>query len=617
MSTAPPLHSPGDAGCPSPEPGSADQQLAADLAVLPGLDLDALRALWRRRLRGTPPALPRPLLVRLLAYRLQARAFSDLDSESARTLDRIAKESHRRRQAGEERSTAVPPVAAVPRPMGLKPGTVLMRDHGSETHHVMIVAYGFAWRRHHLRQPIGDRPGHHGHALERAALLRSARTRQARQRRCRIMSSLADRNRGAPAKASKPLRCAIYTRKSTEYGLEQEFNSHDNQREAGEAYVKNQAHEGWRPLPEPYDDGGFSGGGLERPALQRLLGEVEAGRVDVVVVYKVDRLTRSLADFAKLVELFDRHGVSFVSVTQAFNTTNSMGRLTLNVLLSFAQFEREVTGERIRDKIAASRRKGMRTGGPVPLGYKVVDKKLVPEPGEAATVRSIFARYLTAGSLGALMAELDAGGVVTKASPRRDGSLRGGVRFRLGSLAALLRNRCYVGEVVHKGRHFPGEHTANVEREIFGAVQAKLTAGARRAGQENRAAPALLTGLIRDSRGHRMTPEHGAEEGAALSLLRVLRPGPGPQAQGGQPASGRRARRRGVGARSPSRGRAGSARACGGPGGLAGCDRVGGGGPHRPARDRAPGRSRSPQGRYPGRTLAGAAKPPARHPERP
>ena len=328
------------------------------------------------------------------------------------------------------------------------------------------------------------------------------------------MSCLADRNRGAPAKASKPLRCAIYTRKSTEYGLEQEFNSLDNQREAGEAYVKSQAHEGWRPLPDAYDDGGFSGGSLERPALRRLLGEVAAGRVDIVVVYKVDRLTRSLADFAKLVELFDRHGVSFVSVTQAFNTTNSMGRLTLNVLLSFAQFEREVTGERIRDKIAASRRKGMRTGGPVPLGYSVVEKKLVPEPAEAETVRSIFAGYLAAGSLGALMAELDAGGVVTKVSPRRDGSVRGGVRFRLGPLAALLKNRCYVGEVVHKGRHFPGEHAAIVEREVFDAVQARLAVGARRAGQESRAAPALLTGLIHDSCGHRMTPSTAQKKGA-------------------------------------------------------------------------------------------------------
>src|SRR5215210_6110688 len=186
------------------------------------------------------------------------------------------------------------------------------------------------------------------------------------------------------------LRCAIYTRVSTEHGLEQEFNSLDSQREASEAYVKSQAHEGWRCLPARYDDGGFSGGSMERPALQRLLGEIRSRRIDVIVVYKVDRLTRSLTDFAKLVELFDAHGVSFVSVTQAFNTTTSMGRLTLNVLLSFAQFEREVTGERIRDKVAASKRKGMRMGGPVPLGYAVKDKKLVINPEEAERVRTIF-----------------------------------------------------------------------------------------------------------------------------------------------------------------------------------------------------------------------------------
>src|SRR3954453_20708935 len=212
----------------------------------------------------------------------------------------------------------------------------------------------------------------------------------------------------------KALRCAIYTRVSTDQGLEQEFNSLDSQRESAEAYVKSQAHEGWRCLPALYDDGGFSGGSLERPALQRLLSDIRAKQVDVVVVYKVDRLTRSLADFAKLVELFDQHGVSFVSVTQAFNTTNSMGRLTLNVLLSFAQFEREVTAERIRDKIAASKRKGMRMGGPVPLGYDVENKKLVINPEEAERVRLIFRRYLDLGCLTKLLRDLEERGFVTK-----------------------------------------------------------------------------------------------------------------------------------------------------------------------------------------------------------
>src|SRR3954449_2841246 len=202
------------------------------------------------------------------------------------------------------------------------------------------------------------------------------------------------------------LRCAIYTRVSTEHGLEQDFNSLDAQREASEAYIKSQAHEGWRCLPARYDDGGFSGGSLERPAVEQLLADIRAGLIDLVVVYKVDRLTRSLADFAKLVELFDQHGVSFVSVTQAFNTTTSMGRLTLNMLLSFAQFEREVTGERIRDKIAASKKRGMRVGGPVPLGYEVRDKRLVPHAREAEQVRLIFRRYLELGCLTALMRDL-------------------------------------------------------------------------------------------------------------------------------------------------------------------------------------------------------------------
>jgi site-specific DNA recombinase len=307
----------------------------------------------------------------------------------------------------------------------------------------------------------------------------------------------------APA---KPLRCAIYTRKSTEQGLEQEFNSLDNQREAAEAYVKSQAHEGWRLLPEAYDDGGYSGGSLERPALQRLLSEVQAGRVEVIVVYKVDRLTRALSDFAKLVELFDALGVSFVSVTQAFNTTTSMGRLTLNVLLSFAQFEREVTAERIRDKIAASKKKGLRMGGPVPLGYKVREKKLVIDLAEAEQVQGIFARYLELGCLNTLAADLRERGVLTKVSPRRDGTSRGGIPFSKGPLANLLRNRTYIGEVIHEGQHDRGEHAPIVSPELFEAVQAALSAKAQAdgAGRANRGS--LLRGLLFDDRGNGMTP---------------------------------------------------------------------------------------------------------------
>src|SRR5438105_4946243 len=233
----------------------------------------------------------------------------------------------------------------------------------------------------------------------------------------------------------KVFRCAIYTRKSTEHNLDLDFNSLDAQREACEAYIKSQAHEGWRLIPDRYDEGGLSGASLDRPALQALLSDVGTGKIDVVVVYKVDRLTRSLADFAKLVELFDQHQVSFVSVTQSFNTTSSMGRLTLNVLLSFAQFEREVIGERVRDKIAASKRKGIWVGGPVPLGYASIGKKLVVVPEEAEPVRTIFTRYIELGSIGALVENLDRSGIRTTQRQRTDGRTMGGVRFGVGPLA--------------------------------------------------------------------------------------------------------------------------------------------------------------------------------------
>src|SRR5436853_580141 len=242
-------------------------------------------------------------------------------------------------------------------------------------------------------------------------------------------------------------RCAIYTRKSSEEGLDQEFNSLAAQREACEAYIRSQQHEGWLLAKTHYDDGGFTGGNLERPAAQRLLTDIRARRIDVVVVYKVDRLTRSLADFARLVELFDAQGVSFVSVTQQFNTTSSMGRLTLNMLLSFAQFEREVTGERIRDKIAASKRRGLWMGGPVPLGYDVQDRKLLVNEAEAGTVRHIMQRYCDLSSVRELVEELAAAGLRTKIQRRTSGPHRGGVPFRRGTLFHLLKNRIYLGEI--------------------------------------------------------------------------------------------------------------------------------------------------------------------------
>jgi DNA invertase Pin-like site-specific DNA recombinase len=308
--------------------------------------------------------------------------------------------------------------------------------------------------------------------------------------------------------------CAIYTRKSSEEGLEQEFNSLDAQREACEAYIRSQKHEGWKPIRTHYDDGGFSGGTMDRPGLRELLGDIEAGQVQVVVVYKVDRLTRSLADFAKIIETFDTHGVSFVSVTQQFNTTSSMGRLTLNVLLSFAQFEREVTGERIRDKIAASKRKGMWMGGNPPLGYDITDKKLVVIEREAETVRQIFRRYAELGSVRSLKAKLDQAGVVSKIRQYKSGRRVGGKLFTRGALYHMLQNRIYLGEIVHKDNIYPGEHNAIVEQDLWDQVQDTLAANRtdRRSGA-NAMEPSLLTGLLLDADGSRLTPSHASKAG--------------------------------------------------------------------------------------------------------
>src|SRR5215212_4630560 len=275
--------------------------------------------------------------------------------------------------------------------------------------------------------------------------------------------------------APKLVRCAIYSRVSTEQGLEQDFNSLHAQYDASQAYIRSQAHAGWALLRGKYDDGGFSGGNTDRPGLQRLLADVRSRKIDVIVVYKVDRLTRSLADFAKLVELFDQHNVSFVSVTQQFNTTTSMGRLTLNVLLSFAQFEREVTSERIRDKIAASKRKGLWIGGMVPLGYDAKDRKIWVNEEEAERVRTIFRRYLELGSLAPLMGDLRRQGIVTKLRTLKPGKTVGGIPFTRGGLAYLLRNRFYLGEVAFKDEVLQGEQPAILDRELFDAAQIKLS----------------------------------------------------------------------------------------------------------------------------------------------
>jgi site-specific DNA recombinase len=315
------------------------------------------------------------------------------------------------------------------------------------------------------------------------------------------------------ARSTKLVRCAIYTRVSTDQGLEQDFNSLDAQFEASQAYIRSQAHAGWSLLRAKYDDGGFSGGNIERPALQRLLEDVRSGKIDVIVVYKVDRLTRSLADFAKLVELFDRHNVSFVSVTQQFNTTTSMGRLTLNVLLSFAQFEREVTSERIRDKIAASKRKGLWVGGMAPLGYDTKDRKITVNEQEAERVRTIFRGYLKLGSLNLLMVDLQKRGIVTKVRKLKTGETVGGIPFTRGSLAHLLRNRFYIGEVTFKGEVLTGEQPAIVERDLFEAVQAKLSEQMNSHNAARINSDALLMGRIFDDRGNRMSPSHACKGG--------------------------------------------------------------------------------------------------------
>src|SRR4051812_33782282 len=308
-------------------------------------------------------------------------------------------------------------------------------------------------------------------------------------------------------------RCAIYTRKSSEEGLEQEFNSLAAQREACEAYIRSQQHEGWLSARNRYDDGGFSGGNLERPAAQRLLTDIRAGRIGSVVVYKVDRLTRSLADFARLVELFDAQGVSFVSVTQQFNTTSSMGRLTLNVLLSFAQFEREVTGERIRDKIAASKKKGLWVGGVVPLGYSVEDKKLVVEESEAEIVRLIFRGYLELGSLPALQRDLREKGIRTRPRVLSSGRQIGGVPLTIGPLNYILRNRVYLGEINHQRESYRGEHSAIIEPALFDAVQTKLSGNLVERTRLRLASGALLARRIFDDRGNRMSPSYAIKKG--------------------------------------------------------------------------------------------------------
>jgi DNA invertase Pin-like site-specific DNA recombinase len=314
----------------------------------------------------------------------------------------------------------------------------------------------------------------------------------------------------------KTTRCAIYTRKSSDEGLDQSFNSLDAQREACASFIASQKHEGWTALPAIYDDGGFSGGSMDRPALQRLLADAENGSVDVVVVYKVDRLTRSLSDFARLTELFDRNGVSFVSVTQQFNTSTSMGRLTLNVLLSFAQFERELAGERIRDKIALSKRRGMWVGGLPPLGYDGIDKQLVVNEAEAKTVRLIFRRYLEVGSIAELKRALDAVGIVSKRRSFSDGKAAGGVSLSRGAIYQILQNRLFRGEIAYRGEVHAGKHEPIIDEKLWTAVQQRLANQSQRPrGNRNASSveSSMLTGLVFDGDGNRLTPTYASKRG--------------------------------------------------------------------------------------------------------
>ena len=331
------------------------------------------------------------------------------------------------------------------------------------------------------------------------------------------------------AEKPKKLRCAIYTRKSTEDGLEQDFNSLDAQREACAAYILSQASEGWEAVAELYDDGGWSGGTMKRPAITQLLDDVKAGKVDVIVVYKVDRLTRSLADFAKIVEILDDNEASFVSVTQSFNTTTSMGRLTLNVLLSFAQFEREVTGERIRDKVAASKKKGMWMGGGVPFGYEVVERHLVINQSEAEKVRWMFERYTELKSVPQLVEEMAAKGIKTRMRFWKTGKVVGGITFKTGTVTHLLQNPVYVGKVKHKENIYDGAHQPIISQELFDLVQSNFQTNRRTSalGKKSRN-PSLLTGIITDPDGKPMTPTH-ATKGSKRFRYYVTRTQPGDQ----------------------------------------------------------------------------------------
>lgn len=446
--------------------------LSKRIASLCEMTPAALRAEWRKVYRTAAPELSPDLLARGIAFRMQEKELGALTASLERRLQTLANET----VTGK---TAPLPVSTI-----LRPGMQLVRSWRGRTHSVDVTEDGFVW---------------------------SGGTYTS-------LSSVAHAITGT--KWSGPRFFGLRGKTDITLSLEQEFNSLDAQREACAAFILSQRHEGWNLLPEQYDDGGFSGGNMNRPAMQQLLADVETGKVDVIVVYKVDRLTRSLADFAKIVEVLDAKGASFVSVTQAFNTTTSMGRLTLNVLLSFAQFEREVTGERIRDKIAASKKKGLWMGGPVPLGYEVRERKLVVHEAEAKTVQHLFRRYLEMSSVRELIEVLDREGVRTKMQIRASGPHRGGIPFAKGSLYYLLKNRTYLGEIIHKGDSYPGEHQAIVPKDLWDAVQEKLATNAKAQKLQKRARhTSLLAGLLHDGLGRRMSPAMRANRASATATM--------------------------------------------------------------------------------------------------
>ncbi|MEX2616402.1 MAG: recombinase family protein [Alphaproteobacteria bacterium] len=463
-----------------------------EIALLSDLPYAGLVACWLSRLGTRPPkGLSRKLLLLALAYRIQADAFGDLDSRTDRCLRAVV--------SGDRE--ALPP--RVPSTPVLKPGMRLMREWNGRTHVVDVTETGLLWNEQTYTSLSAIACAITG-ALVRTALLRLAR-------KTIVMPDRQVSTKGARVRKK---RCAIYTRKSTDEGLEQDFNSLDAQREACEAYILSQAGEGWLGLPHRYDDGGFSGGSMNRPGLTALLADIAAGKVDVVVVYKVDRLTRALSDFARLVDVFDTNHVSFVSVTQAFNTTTSMGRLTLNVLLSFAQFEREVTAERIRDKIAASKKKGMWMGGLPPLGYDNLGKKLIINAAEAETVRRLFALYLEHKNVRLVKREADRLGLTTKPRKPNNGRPSGNLPFTRGHLYKLLANPLYAGLIAHKGQRHEAQHTAIITRDSWEQVQACLAEnGVKRRSATNSISRHTFASRIFDETGDMLRPHHANKKG--------------------------------------------------------------------------------------------------------